>query len=1015
MLLSNQYDAYIKNIIQIVRGLKIKSLATAYTMNRVLLSQGDTVGEDQSKWKYFLNLSGQPYVSQTSPTIVNVTGLKAGYQYTIVSLGTTSTAQWISAGLVLPTGLTDAIVGLTFTAKNITLGTGTVSINHLNDPTNILFYSIEHAQWELFTPANLQASPITWNVYKQRGNEYQNILAQYNALTNNGFASQELLVEGIIFPIDFNTALSANDNAILYYDTTYIEPEEENLIPLLQTYIDLHMGRWDTPSYAVTDMLYVSSQLSILYAGLVTEIINIRLANCKTNYVHSYHIMNYLAGYFRLDKLIGSLTRDQLLWLYRNINDLILNGGKKSTLDYFNSNFVVPYGFSLNTFTLHQTKQNALLAFNAGVINSNALKTIASSSTYGTSDNNVNKELQIVTNDLAGLLKNNGVLNPILINDDLQQINNLPYLSQIDTVPVGIIECGLIQITAKLLFNVKQEKINHWLYLAANDYISYYYNMKMLSINVPAVYLSPKDAAALLLYCVNKYANLPVTAIAWAHVRYIMHDTTLPNGWASNTNYTQYQRVLPPAISALMPNSIDYYYVAQNAGTSNLFVASGYIVNNILTITNVVSGILNVGNTITSTNSSITTNTYIIGTISGSGGIGTYTINTSQTVGSVNSVVNISSSPFITDTAGSLIPNTLYYILTLGNSPQFTAVGASNNLIGTVFTASGIGSGTGTALRLSNAIIDGGGINWKLENSLLFNESAIGIIEDVYKEGNVLLNNQNAITITNYNYYDELISSLTLPTVCKSINDFLNYVTNAINSKIQHRLLVDQMTDVSGGLSKLNTTYVGSMPSISYQAMATSEMQALVNLMYTDNLYSFISDVSYSAFFTRLGVDFSTFNQTNLLEVINNIVNYYIGLNDNDNSSDAPYASVVAILDALTSYTVKVVTGEIGLNVIPIDWCYMDVSASVTIINPIYVISDGIDIGLNNVGYLALPNYDLSIQTLYDNASFECDRIICKVYPFQASEIDICLDVICTIPTTQYINVSDIGSDVLFS
>ena len=49
-----------------------------------------------------------------------------------------------------------------------------------------------------------------------------------------------------------------------------------------------------------------------------------------------------------------------------------------------------------------------------------------------------------------------------------------------------------------------------------------------------------------------------------------------------------------------------------------------------------------------------------------------------------------------TVTAGSFVVGTQYTILTVGTT-SFTAIGASANTVGVVFTATGVGSGTGTA------------------------------------------------------------------------------------------------------------------------------------------------------------------------------------------------------------------------------------------------------------------------------------------------------------------------------
>ena len=55
----------------------------------------------------------------------------------------------------------------------------------------------------------------------------------------------------------------------------------------------------------------------------------------------------------------------------------------------------------------------------------------------------------------------------------------------------------------------------------------------------------------------------------------------------------------------------------------------------------------------------------------------------------------------LTATAGNFVANKSYQILTLGDT-NFTAIGASSNTIGVIFTATGAGSGTGIAVRSDN-------------------------------------------------------------------------------------------------------------------------------------------------------------------------------------------------------------------------------------------------------------------------------------------------------------------------
>jgi len=76
-----------------------------------------------------------------------------------------------------------------------------------------------------------------------------------------------------------------------------------------------------------------------------------------------------------------------------------------------------------------------------------------------------------------------------------------------------------------------------------------------------------------------------------------------------------------------------------------------------------------------------------------------------QTVGLVNQVILSPDTAgiYVNDTivfglvtAGGFVPGTTYKIVTPGNT-DFTAIGASSNAVGTVFVATGAGSGTGTA------------------------------------------------------------------------------------------------------------------------------------------------------------------------------------------------------------------------------------------------------------------------------------------------------------------------------
>ena len=72
---------------------------------------------------------------------------------------------------------------------------------------------------------------------------------------------------------------------------------------------------------------------------------------------------------------------------------------------------------------------------------------------------------------------------------------------------------------------------------------------------------------------------------------------------------------------------------------------------------------------------------------------------------------------------GSFVIGYRYTILTLGGSPNFTAIGAASNTVGVSFVATGIGSGSGTAkvartvIKLNLNTASGAGLNAPLDNN----------------------------------------------------------------------------------------------------------------------------------------------------------------------------------------------------------------------------------------------------------------------------------------------------------
>jgi len=213
----------------------------------------------------------------------------------------------------------------------------------LDTPMTIL--SLDTLEEIDFTVANLRIHVTTHEFYKA-GKEY------YTALVER-YPTQELLIRGILTPVNLEEAVAAPDHTILYIDTKLIESNETNLVPLLQQRLDGFLARWNNADYAIADDLYTTAYLGILFLQIPGWIANIRLANCKTQYAHTFHIREYLRSHGRLDSYFDYLTKSQMLFLYRNLLYIENNAGKQDTFDWLAQKLLTDRSIGLAEYQLH--------------------------------------------------------------------------------------------------------------------------------------------------------------------------------------------------------------------------------------------------------------------------------------------------------------------------------------------------------------------------------------------------------------------------------------------------------------------------------------------------------------------------------------------------------------------------------------------------------------------------------------------------------------------------------------
>lgn len=176
-----------------------------------------------------------------------------------------------------------------------------------------------------FTKANLEIHTSTKEAYAYGTRYYYSLLNQY--------PNQQQLMLGILYPVDIDKAIAADDGTILGWPADLVEPQEQTLMLELDGHVKRFMHRWNVSAYGLVESLYNAAFLGSLYLTLWPKIMNLRLKRCHTDEAHSFHIREHLASHKALHRYLPYLTLKQSLFFYRNINYLMRHAGSTENFE----------------------------------------------------------------------------------------------------------------------------------------------------------------------------------------------------------------------------------------------------------------------------------------------------------------------------------------------------------------------------------------------------------------------------------------------------------------------------------------------------------------------------------------------------------------------------------------------------------------------------------------------------------------------------------------------------------
>lgn len=196
-----------------------------------------------------------------------------------------------------------------------------------------------------FSKENLLIHRATARAYQYGTRQYLQLVAQY--------PTQEMLIRGILYPVDLATAIAAEDFQILGgYPAGLVEDNEYSLLANLQAWINRFRARWTNDAFRNSDELYDATILGIMYLALVPAVLNLRLAACKTNEAHSFHVRQYLGSHGFLDAFVDIMTLKQRLFFYRNIAYIERHAGTRDTFAWLVEHIMTERNLPLAEFVM---------------------------------------------------------------------------------------------------------------------------------------------------------------------------------------------------------------------------------------------------------------------------------------------------------------------------------------------------------------------------------------------------------------------------------------------------------------------------------------------------------------------------------------------------------------------------------------------------------------------------------------------------------------------------------------
>lgn len=365
--------------------------------------------------------------------------------------------------------------------------------------------SVETGDEVKLTKALLQAEPGTRRYYAVGTVGYERLI--------NMYPTQVSLINGILNPIDFETAYQAENGTVIGYPSGLVEANEMSLIPRLSKWIKAFYNRWYVYGFSVTDTYYQHVFLATLYGMLPGKLYALRQGVSKTREAHSFHVKAYLASNGRLDRFYDYLNDHQRMWLYQNVKYLEHFRGNEQQFGRLVDNILTLRGFPISLYKGRQTNTYTETYAPEFMFRRSPLSSLAG----------IGWDVPVETlyNKQQPLAPDNNPERITVIKETLESASS-------GNLRTKALDVSYIDYDGSERFPLETVALDQWGYLAL---IKQRYNIRVIHDNPiqrTQVALSVGDAYIYALFLSAVYLGIPLPTMPAIKIMRGMHDKALP-------------------------------------------------------------------------------------------------------------------------------------------------------------------------------------------------------------------------------------------------------------------------------------------------------------------------------------------------------------------------------------------------------------------------------------------------------------------------------------------------------